>query len=178
MMTDTIFTELHTPIGSLFLVADPHGLCRIVLPGRGDDHVGRMVAWEDHPLLARAAAQIDEYLAGNRKNFQLPLSLHGTAFQLSVWRLLAQIPFGTTRSYGELARQLGGIGKARAVGGAAHANPLPLVIPCHRLVGAGGSLTGFAGGLALKKKLLRHEGILVAENGKIEKIIEKQLDNR
>ncbi|HFQ91147.1 MAG TPA: methylated-DNA--[protein]-cysteine S-methyltransferase, partial [Desulfobulbus sp.] len=114
--------------------------------------------------------QIDEYLDGSRKSFQLPLSLHGTAFQLSVWRLLAQIPFGTTRSYGGLARQLGGVGKARAVGRAAHANPLPLVIPCHRLVGADGSLTGFAGGLALKKKLLRHEGILVAENGKIEKL--------
>ncbi len=177
-MTDAISTELHTPIGSLLLVADRHGLCRIVLPGRGDDHAGRMVAREDHPLLARAAAQIDEYLAGSRKSFQLPLSLHGTAFQLSVWQLLAQIPLGTTRSYGELARQLGGIGKARAVGRAAHANPLPLVIPCHRLVGAGGDLTGFAGGLDLKKKLLRHEGILVAENGKIEKIIEKQLDNR
>ncbi len=172
-------TEIRTPLGPLLLVADTRGLRRIVLPGCSPPaRRGREITPADHPLLAEAARQIGEYLGGRRTDFRLPLSLHGTPFQVSVWRLLAQIPFGTTRSYGELARQLGGVGRARAVGGAAHANPLPLVIPCHRLVGADGSLTGFAGGLALKERLLRHEGIPVAGHGKRKKIIEKQTDNR
>ena len=171
-------TEIQTPIGPLLLVADRHGLCRIVLPGCNPGRHERTARASDHPLLAEAARQVNAYFSGRGTGFALPLSLHGTDFQLSVWQLLATIPFGATRSYGELARQLGGIGKARAVGGAAHANPLPLVIPCHRLVGADGRLTGFAGGLALKEKMLRHEGILVAGRGRIKKIIEKQLDNR
>ncbi|HEB51315.1 MAG TPA: methylated-DNA--[protein]-cysteine S-methyltransferase [Desulfobulbus sp.] len=171
-------TEIHTPIGPLLLVADRRGLCRIVLPGCDPGRHGRTARTSAHPLFADVARQMDAYFSGRETPFHLPLSLHGTAFQLAVWQLLARIPFGTTRSYGELARQLGGVSKARAVGAAAHANPLPLVIPCHRLIGADGRLTGFAGGLALKEKLLRHEGIVVSGSGKIKKIIEKQPDNR
>ncbi len=151
--------EIPSPLGRLILMADDQGLCRIVLPGCGPVRDHRTIAIADHPLLAEAGRQIGQYFAGSRTAFQLRLSIAGTEFQRAVWRLLTRIPYGTTKSYGALARELGGVGKARAVGAAAHANPLPLVIPCHRLVGADGSLTGFAGGLELKRQLLRHEGI-------------------
>ncbi|MFZ5797683.1 MAG: methylated-DNA--[protein]-cysteine S-methyltransferase [Desulfobulbus sp.] len=148
-------------LGRIRLQSDGHGLTRIILPGSGDgeqhgDGRPRSVL----PLLAEAARQINEYLAGERTTFTLPLAPTGTPFQLRVWEIIGCIPWGHTLTYGAVAELLGARAKARAVGGAAGANPLPLVIPCHRVIGADGSLTGFACGLAMKERLLRLEGIL------------------
>ena len=109
------------------------------------------------PLLEEAARQLEEYFAGQRKEFSLPLAPKGTEFQLRVWQALLQIPYGETRSYGELAAMVGNPKACRAVGGANHRNPLSILIPCHRVVGTGGSLTGYAGGLAIKELLLKLE---------------------
>jgi methylated-DNA-[protein]-cysteine S-methyltransferase len=110
-----------------------------------------------HPVLDEAAAQLGEYFAGERRSFDVPLDLVGTPFQLDAWRALAEIPYGTTVAYGEQARPLGCPGSARAVGAANGRNPLSIVLPCHRLVGANGALTGYAGGLEVKRALLEHE---------------------
>ncbi len=129
------------------------------------------IAWSDHeagepqaqpgetPLLARAAQQLSEYFAGTRRDFDLPLDPAGTPFQRRVWTEMARIPFGATESYGALAREVGSV--ARAVGGACGANPIPIVIPCHRVVAEGGGLGGFSGGTgpATKRVLLELEGV-------------------
>lgn len=109
------------------------------------------------PLLEKAARQLEEYFAGQRKKFSLPLAPKGTEFQLRVWQALLQIPYGETRSYGELAAMVGNPKACRAVGGANHRNPLSILIPCHRVVGTKGSLTGYAGGLSVKEFLLKLE---------------------
>lgn len=109
------------------------------------------------PLLAETVRQLEEYFAGKRTEFSLPLAPKGTDFQLRVWQALLRIPYGETRSYGELAAMVGNPKACRAVGGANHRNPLPILIPCHRVVGAKGSLTGYAGGLAVKEFLLKLE---------------------
>lgn len=108
-------------------------------------------------LLLRAKYQLQEYFSGARETFDLPMDVHGTPFQEKVWKLLLDIPYGETRSYGELAAAAGSPGAAKAVGGACRSNPIPIFIPCHRVVGAGGRLTGFAGGLELKENLLKLE---------------------
>jgi methylated-DNA-[protein]-cysteine S-methyltransferase len=108
-------------------------------------------------VLARAAAQLAEYFAGTRRTFDLPLAPRGTGFQRIVWHALAKIPYGETRSYGELARAIGRPAASRAVGAANGKNPLSIVVPCHRVVGASGELTGYAGGVATKRWLLDHE---------------------
>ena len=112
------------------------------------------------PLLRRAARQLTEYFAGKRISFDLPLDLRGTPFQLAAWRSLAEIPYGSTLSYGQQAALIGRPKAVRAVGRANGRNPVPIVLPCHRIVGADGSLTGFGGGLDLKLDLLRREGAL------------------
>ena len=109
------------------------------------------------PVLAQAAAQLAEYFAGQRQSFTVPLAPRGTPFQQEVWRALCAIPYGQTRSYGQLAAALGRPSASRAVGGACRRNPIWLMIPCHRVVGASGSLTGYAGGLERKKALLALE---------------------
>lgn len=109
------------------------------------------------PVLAQAAAQLAEYFAGQRQSFTIPLAPRGTPFQQEVWRALCAIPYGQTRSYGQLAAALGRPSASRAVGGACRRNPIWLMIPCHRVVGASGSLTGYAGGLERKKALLALE---------------------
>lgn len=109
------------------------------------------------PSLARACAQVHEYFEGGRKRFDLPLDLRGTAFQKKVWEALLEIPYGATWSYGELATRLGDPGAVRAVAAANARNPVWIVVPCHRVVGADGSLTGYAGGIGRKKWLLEHE---------------------
>ena len=133
------------------------------------------IAWTDHqagdlgaqpgetPLLARAAEQLDQYFAGQRRDFELPLAPPGTPFQRRVWTEMARIPFGATASYGALAREVGSV--ARAVGGACGANPIPIVIPCHRVVGTGGALGGFSGGAGppTKRALLELEGVAPRE---------------
>lgn len=152
-----------TSLGPIRLQADARGLTRLVLPGSQDagDPEGRP-AGKGHPLMTDAIRQVEEYLAGRRTAFDLPLTPHGTPFQLRIWEIIRQIPYGRTMTYGAIAVLLGNSANARAVGGAARANPLPLVIPCHRVIGADGSLTGFACGLAMKELLLRHEGMLPA----------------
>lgn len=109
---------------------------------------------DDDPVLARAVAQLTAYFAGERRSFDLPLAPAGTAFQLAVWAALREIPYGTTVSYGELARRLGSPSASRAVGLANGRNPIAIVVPCHRVIGADGSLTGFGGGMAAKRTLL------------------------
>ncbi len=111
----------------------------------------------ENPLLENAARQLDEYFAGTRRAFDLPLDPVGTEFQRSAWAELSKIPFGETISYGEQARRLGDANKSRAVGAANGRNPISIIVPCHRVVGANGALTGFAAGLDVKEWLLQHE---------------------
>ena len=148
-----------SPVGPLTLVACDEGLVAILWP---DDAPGRVrladaTGRDDHAVLNAAAEQINEYFAGTRTRFALPLAPRGTPFQRDVWRALADIPFGETRSYAEIARAIGRPTATRAVGAANGRNPLSIVAPCHRVVGANGTLTGFAGGLAAKRFLLDHE---------------------
>jgi methylated-DNA-[protein]-cysteine S-methyltransferase len=110
------------------------------------------------PFLREVAKEIKEYLNGKRKKFNLPLKLFGTDFQISVWEALLTIPYGETRSYGEIAEQIGNAKACRAVGMANHWNPIAIIVPCHRVIGADGSLTGFGGGVKLKRQLLELEG--------------------
>lgn len=112
------------------------------------------------PLLAEAEQQLSEYFAGMRTEFDLPLRMEGTAFQKAVWAELCRIPYGETRTYGQLAAALGKPKASRAVGRACHCNPIAIVVPCHRVIGASGSLTGYAGGLDIKRNLLERERIL------------------
>lgn len=149
-------TSLTTPWGRFTLSADDDGLCALHLPSEQEAAIGaaQTVPIDVHPLLAEAGRQLLAYLQGRLFEFDLPLSIHGTPFQQQVWQELIHIPYGQTSTYGELAQRIGGRGKARAVGGAAHANPLAIIVPCHRLIGAGGKLTGFGGGLPMKQALL------------------------
>lgn len=116
---------------------------------------------QDTPLLLEAKRQLEEYFAGLRASFSLPLNPRGTAFQKKVWQQLEAIPYGQTRTYGQIAAAVGQPTASRAVGGANHNNPIAIVIPCHRVIGANGKLTGYAGGLDIKEKLLRLEGVEV-----------------
>lgn len=150
--------EMTTPIGPLLLAGTDAALTNVYFqagprPVRPDP---RWVA--SAAPFARTLAQLEEYFAGSREAFELPLAPAGTAFQLRVWQALQGIGYGCTVSYGQLARELGNANGARAVGLANGSNPLPVIIPCHRVIGADGSLTGFGGGLAIKQALLRLEG--------------------
>lgn len=159
--TDRLEWVLHpTPIGDLLLVASSVGLYEVVLPGSragrsADAAVG--VGPGDNPVLDAAATQIDEYFEGDRTTFDLPLDLRGTAFQVAAWRALATIPYGETITYAEQAARAGRPRAFRAVGAANGANPVALVLPCHRVIGSDGSLTGFGGGLEMKSRLLELE---------------------
>jgi methylated-DNA-[protein]-cysteine S-methyltransferase len=146
---------IDSPVGPLTLVVDDAGaLAYIFFDGQllHDDAV------TDPQACAAAARQLDEYFRGKRREFTLPLSPRGTEFQLAVWNELCRIPFGATISYADLARRIGRPNAVRAVGAANGANPIPIVIPCHRVIGSNGSLTGYGGGLPLKQKLLSIEG--------------------
>jgi methylated-DNA-[protein]-cysteine S-methyltransferase len=148
-----------TPVGRLRLVAGERGLIAVLWPDHDPRRVplGPLVEDQDHPILIETERQLGAYFAGERQSFTLPLDFHGTAFQITVWQALLAIPFGETRSYGEIARQIGKPNASRAVGAANGRNPISIIAPCHRLVGSDGSLTGFAGGLAAKQHLLRME---------------------
>lgn len=124
--------------------------------GEGLEDEGWILA-EDPEMTARARAELQEYAAGERREFDLALSLYGSGWQRSVWESLVRIPFGQTRTYSQVAEEVGRPGAARAVGRAVATNPVPVVVPCHRVIGADGSLTGFAGGVHLKERLLEHE---------------------
>jgi len=147
--------HLSSPVGALRLVADDQGLREVSF---AEEDLPREPAEPPTPLLAQAAEQINEYLAGKRHAFELPLAPVGTPFQQRVWAELRRIPYGQTVTYATLARRIGDALAVRAVGRANGANPLAIVLPCHRVVGTGGHLTGFSGGLARKQWLLRHEG--------------------
>lgn len=149
--------RIDSPVGPLTLVADDDALTEVRFPGAPADDDVDMVDVADHPILQQAAAELEEYFAGTRLEFDVPLGPQGTAFQLAAWQALRTVPYGETVSYGEQAKRLGAPGKARAVGAANGRNPLPIVVPCHRVVGANGHLTGFGGGIETKAWLLDHE---------------------
>ena len=144
-----------TPVGPMALECEGECLTALYLPCRPVEGAG-----VETPLLARGRAELLEYFQGKRRVFDLPLAPQGTPFQRRVWSALAEIPYGQTITYGELARRVGCPKGSRAVGQANHRNPLPIFLPCHRVVGANGTLTGYGGGLELKEWLLRLEGIL------------------
>ena len=153
------YKPMPSPVGELTLVASDKGLAAILWE---NDRPGRVTlapqrAAADHPILVEAERQLTAYFAGERDTFDLPLDFHGTDFQKSVWHALLTIPFGETRSYGAIARQIGRPSASRAVGAANGRNPISIVAPCHRVIGSNGALTGFAGGLAAKELLLRIE---------------------
>jgi len=154
---------LKTPVGTLTVVASDDAVLYIELPGnRSDRPFERWLrARTDTPALRATLGELREYFAGKRRRFTVRVDPAGTDFQRRVWRAIAAIPFGETVSYGRLARGLGGVTLSRAVGAAVGANPIPIIIPCHRVVGADGSLTGYGGGLRMKTWLLRHEGALL-----------------
>ena len=161
----TVTTTMPTPVDDLVLFADDDGLRAVLWPGDGIPtgfglHDARPD--DDHPVLRETRRQLEEYFAGTRQEFDLPLAPTGTAFQHSAWAVLRTIPFGATISYGEQARRLGDPRKARAVGSANGRNPIPIIVPCHRVLGATG-LGGFSapGGVETKAALLRHEGALL-----------------
>jgi methylated-DNA-[protein]-cysteine S-methyltransferase len=149
---------LATPIGTLRLVSDGESLIGIEFEGRYGSGAG-VLAGSD-PALDACARQLSEYFAGSRRSFDLPMAPVGTVFQRSVWAALAAIPYGELHSYRDIARAIGRPAATRAVGAANGRNPLPIVVPCHRVVGSDGSLTGFAGGLEIKRQLLQLEGAL------------------
>jgi methylated-DNA-[protein]-cysteine S-methyltransferase len=151
---------MDSPIGKLFLAGGPDGLKCINFPEEKkplDPDPG----WIEMPaFFTFAVAELKEYFAGSRRKFAVEINPEGTAFQLSVWRVLQKVPYGKTVSYGELAKRVGNPKASRAVGAANAANPIPIIIPCHRVIGAGGDLTGFGGGLAVKQYLLELEGAI------------------
>lgn len=156
-----------SPFGPLVLLATPTGLCRVGLPGESRasleawavQRVGSEPLEENLAALSEAVIQLREYFSRLRREFDLPLDLRGTPFQRRVWEELRRIPYGQTVAYGELAHRVGRPGAARAVGQAVGANPVPIIVPCHRVVGADGSLVGYGGGIEIKAALLRLEGI-------------------
>jgi len=160
--TIAVCTHYESPLGTMLLAATDRGLAGVWFVGQrhGPDASG----WRhdpQHPVLQEAVAQLAAYYAGERTSFTLPLDLaFGTPFQQSVWAALQAIPRGGTTSYAELARRLGRPQAARAIGAAVGRNPVSIVVPCHRVVGTGGALTGYAGGLERKTALLRLEGAL------------------
>lgn len=169
-LNDTIYVdELDSPIGKLRLIADETGLRDILFeherhPKVMPEHAVRLSHQEQSTVIATTRSQLAEYFAGTRKTFDLPLHPIGTAFQQTVWRELGNIPYGITISYGELARRINNPAAVRAVGAANGRNPLPIVVPCHRVIGSDGSLTGFGGGLPIKQFLLTLEGSLTRDD--------------
>jgi methylated-DNA-[protein]-cysteine S-methyltransferase len=154
-----VYKTMASPVGALTLAASEHGLAAILWENDRPGRVRLTLAREDarHPVLVETERQLNEYFAGRRKSFSLELDFAGTQFQRKVWRALLEIPFGQTRSYGEIAMRIGAPAAMRAVGAANGRNPISIVAPCHRVVGATGKLTGFAGGLDAKAYLLRLE---------------------
>ncbi|OGB14128.1 MAG: cysteine methyltransferase [Burkholderiales bacterium RIFCSPHIGHO2_12_FULL_67_38] len=165
-LSQAVQTTIPSPLGPLLLAASPRGLAGVWYADQRHlplpQQVQRWPIDHDHALLQTAAAQLGAYFQGERLDFDLPLDLSGgTPFQRAVWLALLGIPAGHTRSYGDMARQIDRPAAVRAVGAAIGRNPLGIVVPCHRVVGGNGSLTGYAGGLDRKRALLRLEGALI-----------------
>jgi len=159
------FIPVQTSWGRFVLAADHKGLVALGWPGRSRELLSRLdvcslLEEASSPLLMKAEKELNEYINSERTEFSVPLNPAGTRFQKRVWKELGRIPYGKTMTYGRLAGRIRNPAASRAVGNAAGANPLPLFIPCHRLVAAGGRLGGFSAGIRWKKKLLRHEEII------------------
>ena len=170
-------SRVSSPVGELILTVSEHALTGVNFPtsrhgppplvpplhaverGTGGE-VAAPERGTGGDVLALAAAQLSEYFSGTRTTFDLPLDATGSEFERQVWGLLRAIPYGATTSYGELARRLGDVKLSRAVGAANGKNPIPIIVPCHRVIGANGDLTGFGGGIETKRWLLEHEGVL------------------
>jgi methylated-DNA-[protein]-cysteine S-methyltransferase len=153
------FSRLDSPVGALKIVANHRALVAV---GWRDEYAGQVpvrdaVATSSHPVLTECARQLGEYFEGSRRGFDMPLELMGTEFQRRVWTALQTIPFGETRSYAQIARQIGAASAVRAVGAANGRNPISIIVPCHRVIGSSGALTGFGGGLEAKARLLALE---------------------
>lgn len=145
-------STLQTPIGTVYLEADEYSLRRISFSKNSESE-------NENHILIEAKTQLIEYFEGKRKKFDLPLHAHGTIFQNKVWEALSEIPYGETRSYGEIAEFINNPKASRAVGLANNKNPFPIVVPCHRVIGSSGKLVGYASGLEIKKKLLQLERV-------------------
>jgi O-6-methylguanine DNA methyltransferase len=169
-MEPIYYDELDTPIGPLVLCASKKGLCNIEF-GSFVQTETRLRSWLDkhfnsNRLIADAHAleiariQLNQYFSGDRVQFDLPIHLQGTLFQIKVWNALTAIPYGETRSYKQIGEAIGAPKAVRAVGGANNRNPLPLIVPCHRVIGASGDMVGYGGGLPIKQFLLTLEGCL------------------
>ncbi|ROO08022.1 cysteine methyltransferase [Pseudomonas fluorescens] len=154
------FITLPSPVGELKLVSNGSRLAAILWENDKPNRVrlGPMIEAHDNPILIRTARQLEEYFSGTRDCFDLELDFTGTDFQKKVWAALLTIPFGETRTYSQIAEQIGNPSAVRAVGAANGRNPISIVAPCHRVIGASGKLTGFAGGLEAKERLLTLEG--------------------
>lgn len=163
-------TLIDSPIGPLRLASDGAALIEVRMQGDWPPQSAGAVeplGSDDAPdaVLAEAARQLRAYFEGRLRDFDLPLAPQGTDFQLRVWKALRAIPYGATTSYGDIARRVGDAGAARAAGLANGANPLPIIVPCHRVIGADGSMTGFGGGVARKRWLLAHEARCISPQG-------------
>jgi methylated-DNA-[protein]-cysteine S-methyltransferase len=151
------YTRMESPVGPLILVADEAGLRRIDFV-HGRHPATADPSWQENSAgFGNIIEQLNAYFAGNLKDFTVPLAPEGTEFQQKVWKSLCNIPYGETISYGELARRIGNPNASRAVGLANGSNPIPIIIPCHRVIGSDGKLTGYGGGLPIKEKLLALE---------------------
>ena len=157
------YRYMESPIGPLLITGEAQTLVQVGFPsGKGKVEVGSDWLRND-TCLAQVVAQLEHYFSGELREFDLELAPRGTDFQRKVWAALAKIPFGETWNYAQLAREVGNPKAARAVGAANGANPIPIIIPCHRVIGADGSLTGFGGGLPTKRWLLAHEGVPIED---------------
>lgn len=165
-MTTIAWGQMNSPVGWLTLALNQHGLCRLEFSKQTDFHLWFQRWFPDVTLerndqaLLPYVQQLEEYFSSQRRQFDLPLDLHGTDFQKSVWHHMQTIPYGETWSYKELATAIGNPKAVRAVGGANNKNPVAIIVPCHRVIGANGSMVGFGGGLPVKEKLLQLEGYL------------------
>jgi len=160
------YTSINSPIGKLFLARSDQGLCRVALPGLKTAFFQHLKKYfpeeifiESQDGLADIISQLDGYFQGKRREFSIPLDIRTTTFSAQVLKQVMKIPFGATKSYGEIAQELNRPNSARAVGMANARNPIPIIIPCHRVIAGNGALQGYAGGLAMKTFLLQHEGL-------------------
>ncbi|WP_288943345.1 methylated-DNA--[protein]-cysteine S-methyltransferase [uncultured Roseovarius sp.] len=161
MTQNLCYTYIPSPVGALLVAGTDEALHFLSFP-TGHKAFGPRDGWQQaEGPFHEVRRQLDAYFAGDLKRFDLPLHLGGTAFQNGVWRYLADIPFGETRTYGQIAAHLGRAKASRAIGAANGNNPLPVILPCHRVIGANGTLTGFGGGITVKEFLLRYEGVLL-----------------
>lgn len=163
----THYTYMDTPLGLLFLAGCVHGLRMISFPS-GSQTRRPLPEWQaDKNMFAQAQNELAAYFEGSLHKFTAPIILEGSDFQKQVWAALLSVPFGELASYGDIAKTLGKPGAARAVGGANNANPIPIIVPCHRIIGADKSLTGFGGGLPTKQFLLNHEAKYAVIEGRL-----------